>query len=64
MKMHYFEQDKADEDDFILNGCKQQGYVPPNCLLGGALVHALVRDGKDPCEGCESPREICKGRSK
>lgn len=62
MKPHYFEQDKADSDDTMLQLCIKQGYVPKTCLLGGALVFGLVNRGDDPCAGCAGPREKCHGR--
>lgn len=64
MKPHYFEQEKADADDMMLGMAKMQGYVPNACLLGGMVVMAEVRDGKDPCRGCNGPREKCGGRAK
>ncbi len=63
MKPHYFEQDKADSDDMNLGMAKMQGYVPQACLLGGMVVMGLVNEGKDPCKGCNGPREKCHGRS-
>jgi len=62
MKPHYFEQDKAD-DDMYLDMAKMQGYVPKTCLLGGAVVMGLVNEGKNPCKGCQGPREKCHGQS-
>jgi len=63
MKLHYF-QETPDSDDMLLNMAKSQGYVPQSCLLGGQIVMGLVNDGKDPCTGCEGPREKCGGRLK
>lgn len=63
MKPHYFTQDKADEDDLILNMAKRQGYIPNTCLLGGQLVWHLSTAGKDPCKGCACPRDKCHGRT-
>ncbi len=62
MKPHYFTQDEADEDDFMLDMCKAQGYVPQTCLLAGDLVWLLINDAKDPCTGCKGPRVKCHGR--
>lgn len=62
MKPHYFEQDQADKDDFILLMCVGQGYVPKGCLLGGRTVYGLVNEGMNPCIGCEGPREKCGGK--
>lgn len=64
MKTHYFEQSVADTDDIKLVMAKEQGYVPNTCLLGGELVMVIIFDGGDPCKGCESPRDKCKGRAK
>lgn len=63
-KLHYFEQDKADEDDGLLQMAKIQGYVPNTCLLGGIVVMHEVNSGKSPCWGCNGPREKCKGQQK
>lgn len=43
--------------------CVQQGYVPSTCILDGQMVWLLVKDGKDPCKGCNANRNICKGRA-
>lgn len=64
MKPHYFDQDKADEDDALLGMAKMQGYVPKTCLLGGQTVMGLVQMGAEPCNGCAGPREKCKGKGK
>jgi len=64
MKPHYFEQDVADPDDFLLQMCKQQGYVPKGCLLGGIVVMSETQAGRSPCWGCEGPREKCGGKPK
>ena len=62
MKLNYFDQDKADESDMLLGMAKMQGYVPQNCLLGGATVMSEVQNQRDPCAGCEGPRWKCHGR--
>jgi len=62
MKPHYFEQEKADEDDIALQMMIKQGYVPKTCLLNGKIVWGLMGKGKDPCKGCNAPREKCHGR--
>jgi hypothetical protein len=64
MKPHYFQQDSADKDDVSLSMAKGQGYVPMTCLLGGQTVMGLVNAGKNPCHGCEGPREKCGGKPK
>lgn len=62
LKTHYFDQDKADTDDHLLNMAKMQGYVPNTCLLNGQLVMAHVNEGKDPCNRCQCDRDKCNGR--
>jgi len=64
MKPHYFNQDEPDNDDFMLNMAKVQGYVPETCFLGGQTVMGLVNEMKDPCKGCECDRNKCLGRPK
>lgn len=64
MKPHYFDQPAADQDDTMLGIAKVQGYVPKTCLLGGMVVMLEVNGGRDPCAGCNGPREKCHGRSK
>lgn len=64
MKPHYFSQEKPDEDDIMLELAIGQGYVPKTCLLGGMIVMGVVREARDPCEGCASPRHKCNGRPK
>lgn len=61
---HYFDKDRADDSDFGLSMAKMQGYVPQTCLLGGRVVMSEVNAGKDPCAGCNGPREKCHGRPK
>ena len=63
MKLHYFNQQIADDSDFLLAGAKRQGYVPATCLLGGAVVMDEVRRGHDPCAGCNCIRSKCNGRA-
>lgn len=64
MKPHYFKQDAADLDDIKLVLAKEQGYVPRKCLLGGSVVMAEINTGRNPCDGCNGPREKCGGRPK
>jgi len=61
-KLHYFDQEKADENDFWLLMAIEQGYVPKTCLLAGYTVMALVKRGDDPCSGCNCDRSKCHGR--
>lgn len=62
LKPHYFDQEKADDNDVFLKMAIQQGYVPKTCLLNGQLVWALTNDGKDACKGCACNRGKCHGR--
>jgi hypothetical protein len=64
MKPHYFEQPAADKDDMFLEMAKAQGYVPKTCLLGGIVVMDEINNHRNPCHGCEGPRDKCKGRDK
>lgn len=38
--------------DIIKDKCINQGYVPKHCKLNGELIWLLIKDGKNPCEGC------------
>lgn len=38
--------------DIIKYKCINQGYVPKHCKLNGELIWLLIKDGKNPCEGC------------
>lgn len=62
MKVHYFNQEIADQDDFNLKLAIEQGYVPSTCLLGGIVIMDEIGLGNDPCSGCNGPRLICQGR--
>jgi len=62
MKLHYFDQEKADEDDMLLGMAIQQGYVPKTCLLGGMTIIAEVQEGISPCAGCNCDRAKCLGK--
>jgi len=64
MQPHYFEQDAADIDDHQLRMAKMQGYVPQTYLLNGATVMDEITKGRNPCWGCEGPREKCHGKPK
>jgi len=64
MKIAYFQQEAADEDDMMLGMAKMQGYVPQGCLLGGMVVMAEVQSVKNPCAGCNGPRDKCGGKPK
>ena len=61
VKLSYFRQLSADDDDHELGAAKVMGYVPETCLMGGRLVWMLIRSG-DPCSNCLGPREKCGGR--
>jgi hypothetical protein len=63
-KPHYFDRGVPDADDILLEMAKGQGYVPPRCLLGGTVVMHEVNAGRDPCHGCEGPRDKCFGRAR
>jgi len=62
MKPHYFDQEEADLDDTLLSMAKSQGCVTGDCLLGGAVVMAAIRNGDSPCWMCRGPREKCGGK--
>lgn len=62
MIFHYFDQDKADVNDIRLQMAIHQGYVPSTCLLSGLIVMDEVFNQRDPCAGCNGPREKCHGR--
>lgn len=64
MKLHYFDQPEADADDLPLAMARGQGYVPKGCLLGGVVAMSEVSAGRNPCWGCEGPRERCGGKPK
>ena len=38
--------------DIIKDKCINQGYVPKHCKLNGELIWLLIKDGKNPCKGC------------
>ena len=38
----------------LLDRCIKKGLVPSECVLDGELVYCLVREGKDPCDGCNA----------
>lgn len=61
---HYFDKDEADPRDHFLKMSIQQGYVPKGCLLNGNVVFLIVKDGNDPCKGCQCDRAKCGGRVK
>lgn len=61
MKLHYFDQEKADSNDMLLGMAKLQGYVPVSCLLDGMTVMHEVKENRNPCDGCRGPREKCFG---
>lgn len=63
MRLHYFDLDAADPADITLTMCTRQGYVPRTCLLAGVIVWQEMQQGKDPCAGCQGPRDKCHGRT-
>ena len=63
-KFHYFDQKTAPDTDALLGMAKMQGYVPNQCLLAGFVVMSEINLAKDPCAGCNGPRDVCKGRAK
>jgi hypothetical protein len=58
----YFDRSAAPKRDIQLQLAVHQGYVPSRCLLGGGIVLAEMRAGRDPCAGCDGPRVRCGGR--
>ena len=42
--------------------CVQQGYVPSTCMMDGQMAWLLIKEGKDPCKGCNYNRKQCNGR--
>ena len=62
MKLHYFDDEAADRDDYQLGMAIAQGYVPKPCLLGGVVVMREVQLCRCPCAGCAGPRDKCKGK--
>lgn len=64
MKFHYFEELQADSTDLLLKMAIGQGYVPTTCLLTGRVVMSEVQASRDPCAGCNGPRNRCHGRRK
>lgn len=64
LSLHYFDKTEAPIEDAALWMAKHQGYVPKTCLLGGVVVMDEVNNGRNPCWGCEGPRERCHGKPK
>ena len=64
MTLHYFEGGKADDKDIQLKMAIAQGYVPVGCLLGGIVVMDEINKGRNPCWGCNGPRDKCLGMQK
>ena len=62
MRLHYFDTGEPDPADWLLCMCKEQGYVPETCLLGGVTAWAETKAGRDPCSGCHGNRSKCGGR--
>lgn len=36
----------------MLEICIRQGYVPFDCKINGMLVWLLIKEGRNPCDGC------------
>ncbi len=51
-------------EDIMRQMCIDQGYVPAKCVLLGGVILMLVKQGEDPCAGCNLDRTICAGRPK
>ena len=49
--------------DIMRELCIKQGYVPHTCVMPGEMIFALMHK-EDPCNGCNTDRNICKGRDK
>jgi len=64
MKASYVNQGFVDDDDYDLKGAIDHDYVPSTCLLGGFIVMMEKVAGRDPCAGCNIPRDKCGGRPK
>lgn len=50
--------------DFTRKLYIKKGCVPPTCEMPGDIIKMLIEDLGDPCIGCETNREVCKGRPK
>lgn len=42
--------------------CINQGYVPSTCKMDMQMCWLLIKEGKDPCKGCNYNRSKCNGR--
>lgn len=70
MKKDLMDSEFLEDTEWIANGMNDiplkmaigQGYVPATCYLPGIIVMNLMNEGKDPCNGCNLDRSICKGR--
>jgi len=60
--MTFDDRKKDAEKDDMLKLCKQQGYVPPGCVLPGVIVYGLTNKQGDACKGCNEDRAKCGGR--
>lgn len=63
-RAHYFDLLTASPLDIQLKMAIGQGYVPATCLIGGSVAMSEVTAGRDPCSGCDGPRDRCRGRPK
>jgi hypothetical protein len=64
LKISYVNNGIADADDHQLISAINSEYVPDTCLLNGYIVLYEKYIGNDPCDGCNIPREKCKGRTR
>jgi len=53
---------EVDQDDLLLQQAIQDGIVPPECQIGGAIVQGIAVSGGDPCGTCDVNRDVCGGR--
>jgi hypothetical protein len=61
LKLHYFAQASADQDDDKLRAAIELKVVPPTCLLGGEVIQSFLFARAKPCDACNGPRKKCHG---
>jgi predicted phage terminase large subunit-like protein len=67
VRFGYFSNKDLSSQDYLLNTCKEQQFVPMRCLRVGSEVMHCVREGNDPCTSCSATsdmRDECGGRKK